>query len=57
MRIAVIGTGYVGLATGVCLAETGNKVICVDKVQEKLERFRKGDPIIYEKNLALSLKS
>jgi UDPglucose 6-dehydrogenase len=52
MRIAVIGTGYVGLVTGVCLAETGNKVICVDKVQEKLERFRKGDPIIYEKNLA-----
>jgi len=52
MKIAVIGTGYVGLVTGVCLAETGNKVICVDKDTEKLERFRKGDPIIYEKNLA-----
>ncbi|MEJ5305512.1 MAG: UDP-glucose/GDP-mannose dehydrogenase family protein [Ignavibacteria bacterium] len=52
MRIAVIGTGYVGLVTGVCLAETGNKVICVDNNQEKLERFRKGDPVIYEKNLA-----
>jgi len=52
MKIAVIGTGYVGLVTGVCLAETGNKVICVDKDKEKLERFRKGDPVIYEKNLA-----
>ncbi|MFN4111533.1 MAG: UDP-glucose dehydrogenase family protein [Ignavibacteria bacterium] len=52
MKIAVIGTGYVGLVTGVCLAETGNKVICVDKDTEKLERFRKGDPIIYEKNLS-----
>ncbi len=51
MRISVIGTGYVGLVTGVCFAETGNKVICVDKDQEKLDRFRKGDPIIYEKNL------
>lgn len=52
MRISIIGTGYVGLVTGVCLAETGNKVICVDNNQEKLERFRKGDPVIYEKNLA-----
>ena len=52
MKIAVIGTGYVGLVTGVCLAETGNRVICVDKDNEKLERFRKGDPVIYEKNLA-----
>lgn len=52
MKLAVIGTGYVGLVTGVCLAETGNKVICVDKDLEKLERFRKGDPVIYEKNLA-----
>jgi UDPglucose 6-dehydrogenase len=52
MKISVIGTGYVGLVTGVCLAETGNKVICVDNNKEKLERFRKGDPVIYEKNLA-----
>lgn len=52
MKIAIIGTGYVGLVTGVCLAETGNRVICVDKDNEKLERFRKGDPVIYEKNLA-----
>lgn len=52
MKISVIGTGYVGLVTGVCLAETGNKVICVDNNQEKLERFRKGDPVIYERNLA-----
>ncbi|MGB9665015.1 MAG: UDP-glucose dehydrogenase family protein [Ignavibacteria bacterium] len=52
MKISVIGTGYVGLVTGVCLAETGNKLICVDNNQEKLERFRKGDPVIYERNLA-----
>lgn len=52
MKLSIIGTGYVGLVTGVCLAETGNKVICVDKDLEKLERFRKGDPVIYEKNLA-----
>ncbi len=51
MKIAVVGTGYVGLVTGVCLAETGNKVICVDKDKTKLERFRQGDPVIYEKNL------
>lgn len=51
MKLAVIGTGYVGLVTGVCFAETGNRVICVDKDENKLERFKKGDPIIYEKNL------
>lgn len=51
MKLSIIGTGYVGLVTGVCLAETGNKVICVDKDLEKLERFRNGDPVIYEKNL------
>ncbi len=51
MKISVIGTGYVGLVTGVCLAETGNRVICVDIDKEKLKRLKSGDPVIYEKNL------
>ena len=38
MKIAVIGTGYVGLVTGTCLAETGNNVICVDIVEEKVNK-------------------
>ena len=37
MNIAVIGTGYVGLVTGTCLAETGNNVICVDIDKEKVQ--------------------
>ena len=43
MNIAVVGTGYVGLVTGTCFAETGNHVICVDIDVEKVERLRKGD--------------
>lgn len=57
MKISVIGTGYVGLVTGVCLAETGNHVICVDKDVQKLQRFINGDPVIYEKNLAELLRN
>ena len=38
MKIAVVGTGYVGLVTGTCLAETGNEVVCVDIDQEKVRR-------------------
>ena len=38
MKVSVIGTGYVGLVTGTCLAETGNEVICVDIDQEKVEK-------------------
>ncbi|WP_027003768.1 UDP-glucose dehydrogenase family protein [Hugenholtzia roseola] len=51
MRIAVIGTGYVGLVTGVCFAEKGNQVICVDIDQAKLARLRKGECPIYEPDL------
>ena len=40
MKIAVIGSGYVGLVTGTCLAETGNDVICVDVDQKKIEKMR-----------------
>ncbi len=53
MRIAVIGTGYVGLVTGTCLAETGNEVICVDIDKEKVERMRNGEVPIYEPHLEI----
>ena len=51
MKIAVIGTGYVGLVTGTCFAETGNNVICVDIDQEKLRKLRAGTVTIYEPGL------
>jgi len=51
MKIAVIGTGYVGLVTGTCLAETGNEVICVDIDAEKVTRMRNGEVPIYEPHL------
>lgn len=51
MKIAVIGTGYVGLVTGTCLAETGNDVVCVDIDAEKVDRMRNGIIPIYEPHL------
>ena len=48
MKIAVVGTGYVGLVTGSCLAETGNDVTCVDIDRAKIERLTRGDIPIYE---------
>ena len=51
MKIAVIGTGYVGLVTGTCLAETGNNVICVDIVEEKINKMRNRELPIYEPGL------
>lgn len=50
-RIAVIGTGYVGLVTGTCFAETGNQVVCVDIDAKKVERMRNGEIPIYEPHL------
>ncbi|MDA0974040.1 MAG: UDP-glucose/GDP-mannose dehydrogenase family protein, partial [Bacteroidetes bacterium] len=51
MKIAVVGTGYVGLVTGTCLAETGNDVTCVDIDQEKIEKMKGGIVPIYEPHL------
>lgn len=50
-KIAVVGTGYVGLVTGTCFAETGNQVICVDIDKQKVERMRSGEVPIYEPHL------
>lgn len=51
MKIAVIGTGYVGLVTGTCLAETGNEVLCVDIDEKKVAKMRAGEVPIYEPHL------
>ncbi|MVN89916.1 UDP-glucose dehydrogenase family protein [Mucilaginibacter aquatilis] len=51
MKIAVVGTGYVGLVTGTCLAETGNEVICVDINEKKVEMMKAGKLPIYEPGL------
>jgi UDPglucose 6-dehydrogenase len=51
MKIAVVGTGYVGLVLGACLAESGNDVICVDNVDAKVRMLRRGQVPIYEPGL------
>jgi UDPglucose 6-dehydrogenase len=51
MNIAVVGTGYVGLVTGTCLAETGNHVVCVDINEEKVKKMQAGIVPIYEPHL------
>ena len=52
MRIAVIGTGYVGLVSGTCLAETGVTVTCVDVDAAKIDKLNRGQVPIYEPGLA-----
>lgn len=51
MNIAVVGTGYVGLVTGTCLAESGANVVCVDIDKEKVEKMKNGEVPIYEPHL------
>ncbi|WP_459210269.1 UDP-glucose dehydrogenase family protein [Aquimarina rhabdastrellae] len=51
MKISVIGTGYVGLVTGTCLAETGNEVVCVDINEDKVAKMQNGEVPIYEPHL------
>jgi UDPglucose 6-dehydrogenase len=56
MTIAVVGTGYVGLTVGVCLAHFGNTVICFDIQEKKIERLSNGECIIYESGIEDLLK-
>jgi UDPglucose 6-dehydrogenase len=51
MRLAVVGTGYVGLVTGTCFAETGNHVVCVDIDAQKVKKLQNGEVPIYEPHL------
>ena len=51
MRIAVIGTGYVGLVAGTCFADSGNDVVCVDHDEKKIRLLKEGQVPIYEPGL------
>ena len=57
MRIAIIGTGYVGLVTGTCFAETGNQVWCVDIDKEKIQALENGRIPIYEPELETMIQN
>ena len=56
MRVAIFGTGYVGLVTGTCLADVGHQVVCVDIDQDKIDRLNAGEVPIYEPGLEEFLK-
>ena len=56
MKIGVIGTGYVGLVLGSCLADLGNEVVCLDVIEEKIKKLQSGTPTIYEPGLSDLMK-
>ena len=56
MNITIIGTGYVGLVTGVCLSNVGNKVVCLDIDKKKIDFLNQGKSPIYEPGLSSKLK-
>jgi UDPglucose 6-dehydrogenase/GDP-mannose 6-dehydrogenase len=56
MRVSIVGTGYVGLVTGTCLAEKGHQVLCVDLDQGKVDRINRGQAVIREQGLDALLK-
>jgi UDPglucose 6-dehydrogenase len=57
MRVSIIGTGYVGLVSGVCLAAKGHDVVCVDVDRSKVDRINRGEPPIHEDGLEALLRS
>ena len=57
MKIAIVGAGYVGLVTGVCLADFGHDVVCIDKDQRKIDALERGEIPIYEPGLTELVKS
>ena len=56
MKISIVGTGYVGLVTGICLAELGHNVLCIDSDKDKISQLKKGISPIIEKGINSALK-
>lgn len=56
MKVSILGTGYVGLVTGACLAEKGHDVVCIDVDPDKVDRINRGDPPFFESGLEALLR-